>query len=400
MHVSDIDPTYDQSANAKVVENLRNSESMIIQGLHRRKDGSTFPVEASLKLVHLDRDYVVSTVRDTSERKKAEEALLFKTALLEAQSETTIDGILAVDESEHIVLANKQFGIQFGVPAEMLDSKDDRIVFEHVVGQVESPEVFTEDVAYLYSHRDARSRDEFKLKGGKTFERYSAPLIDSNGRYWGRIWYFRDITERKQAEAELQESEARYRTLFETANDAILIADGERYSDCNLQAETLLGCGKDKIVGRTPLDFAPQRQHDGRLSAEVIVETLQAAMSGLSQTFEWAAARSDGTIFDTEVSLNRVIASGVEYVQIVVRDITKRKQTLESLKLFRLLVDQSNDTILVIDSETLRLIDVNARACSSLGYTREELLSMRVCDIDSAFDEPARAKTSESLRNS
>jgi diguanylate cyclase (GGDEF)-like protein/PAS domain S-box-containing protein len=87
-------------------------------------------------------------------------------------------------------------------------------------------------------------------------------------------------------------------------------------------------------------------------------------------------------------------------VQIVVRDITKRKQTLESLKLFRLLVDQSNDTILVIDSETLRLIDVNARACSSLGYTREELLSMRVCDIDSAFDEPARAKTSESLRNS
>jgi PAS domain S-box-containing protein len=286
MRISDIDPTYDQSANAKVVENLRNSESMIIQGLHRRKDGSTFPVEASLKLVHLDRDYVVSTVRDTSERKKAEEALLFKTALLEAQSETTIDGILAVDESEHIVLANKQFGIQFGVPAEMLDSKDDRIVFEHVVGQVESPEVFTEDVAYLYSHRDARSRDEFKLKGGKTFERYSAPLIDSNGRYWGRIWYFRDITERKQAEAELQESEARYRTLFETANDAILIADGERYSDCNLQAETLLGCGKDKIVGRTPLDFAPQRQHDGRLSAEVIVETLQAAMSGLSQTFE------------------------------------------------------------------------------------------------------------------
>jgi PAS domain-containing protein len=71
-------------------------------------------------------------VRDITERKQAEEALLFKTALLEAQAETTIDGILAVDESDHIVLANKQFGLHFGIPDELLSTRDDLAVREHV----------------------------------------------------------------------------------------------------------------------------------------------------------------------------------------------------------------------------------------------------------------------------
>ena len=83
----------------------------------------------------------------------------------------------------------------------------------------------------------------------------------------------RDISERKKAKDALQESEARYKTLFETANDAIVILNGEIFSDCNPQTEALLGCGKDKIVGRTPLDFAPQKQHDGRLSSEVLARS-------------------------------------------------------------------------------------------------------------------------------
>jgi diguanylate cyclase (GGDEF)-like protein/PAS domain S-box-containing protein len=81
------------------------------------------------------------------------------------------------------------------------------------------------------------------------------------------------------------------------------------------------------------------------------------------------------------------------------RDITTRKQAEESLKLFRLLIDQSHDAIQVIDLETMRLLDVNVRVCSSLGYTREELLSMHVYDIDPSIDEPARTKVEEGLRN-
>jgi diguanylate cyclase (GGDEF)-like protein/PAS domain S-box-containing protein len=246
--------------------------SQVFEWTFVRHDGTTFDAEVSMNrgITH-EAGYLQAFVRDITERKRAEEALLFKTALLEAQSETTIDGILVVDESDHVVLANKQFGLHFEMPDEVLSSGDDRVLRNYVIGQVESPDAFIERVEYLYSHRDEKSRDDLKLKSGKTFERYSAPLIDLTGRYRGRIWYFRDITKRKQAE--------------------------------------------------------------------------------------------------------------------------------ESLKLFRLLLDQSHDSIQVVDLETMRLLDVNARACSSLGYTREELLSMRVYDIDPTIDESTRVKVEESLRN-
>ncbi|MGB8596801.1 MAG: EAL domain-containing protein, partial [Candidatus Sulfotelmatobacter sp.] len=128
----------------------------------------------------------------------------FKTALLEAQAETTIDGILAVDESDHIVLANKQFGRNFEIPDELLSTRDDLIVLKRVTDKVEDPDGFIERVGYLNSHRDEKSRDELRFKNGKIFDRYSAPLVDSKGRYRGRIWYFRDITDRKLAEERVQ----------------------------------------------------------------------------------------------------------------------------------------------------------------------------------------------------
>jgi hypothetical protein len=77
-------------------------------------------------------------------------------------------------------------------------------VLKHVTDKVEDPDAFIERVEYLNSHRDEKSRDELRFKNGKIFDRYSAPLVDSKGRYRGRIWYFRDITARKLAEERVQ----------------------------------------------------------------------------------------------------------------------------------------------------------------------------------------------------
>jgi len=165
--------------------------------------------------------FFIATFDNITERKQAEEALLFKTALLEAQTETTMDGILAVDESDNIILANKQFGLSFGIPDQLLRTRDDLTVRRHVMAQVENPDTFIERVQYLNSHRDDRSRDELRFKNGKIFDRYSAPLVDSNDRYRGRIWYFRDITDRKVAEDRVQFL-AYYDALTELPNRALL----------------------------------------------------------------------------------------------------------------------------------------------------------------------------------
>jgi diguanylate cyclase (GGDEF)-like protein/PAS domain S-box-containing protein len=173
--------------------------------VNRRKDGTLYTEEMTITPVtpqdsHSKDTHFIAIKQDITERKQSEEAMLFKTALLEAQAETTIDGILAVDESDHIILANKQFGLHFGIADEVLSTGDDQIVLKHVMTKIDDSEAFIARVKYLYSHRDEKSRDEFTLKNGKSFDRYSAPLTDSKGRYRGRIWYFRDITDHKVAE--------------------------------------------------------------------------------------------------------------------------------------------------------------------------------------------------------
>ncbi len=194
--------------------------------VNRRKDGTTYTEEMTITPVIRDSGnpanrYFIAIKQDITQRKKSEEALLFKTALLEAQAETTIDGILVVDESDHIVLANKQFGLQFGIPDALLRTKDDQIVRNYVVAKVEDSNAFVRRVKYLYGHRTEKSRDEFALKNGTVFDRYTAPLIDSRGQHRGRIWYFRDITDRKVAEQRVQYL-AYYDDLTGLANRVLL----------------------------------------------------------------------------------------------------------------------------------------------------------------------------------
>ena len=211
LHPADISPpSQPDGTNSRTAAERKIAAAFLngnerFEWLHQRKNGSTFPAEVCLTALTLSgRPRLLATVRDITERKLADDALLLKTAMLEAQAETTIDGILVVDESDHIVLANKQFGLDFGIPQEVLSTGDDLIVRQHFADQVEAPDAFVKRVNYLNSHRSEKSRDELRFKSGKIFDRYSAPLVDSKGRYRGRIWYFRDITDRKVAEERIQ----------------------------------------------------------------------------------------------------------------------------------------------------------------------------------------------------
>jgi len=228
LHPADISPPNQldgtpsrTAADRKIATAFLNGKERF-EWLHQRKNGDVFPAEVCLTALTLSgRPTLLATVRDITERKQAEEALLFKTALLEAQAETTIDGILVVDDADHIVLANKQFGIHFGIPDELLSTRDDQIVLKHVTDKVEDPDAFVARVEYLNDHRDENSRDEIKFKNGKVFDRYSAPLVDSRRHYRGRIWYFRDITDSKLAEKRVQFL-AYYDALTELPNRTLL----------------------------------------------------------------------------------------------------------------------------------------------------------------------------------
>ena len=141
-----------------------------------------------------------------------------------------------------------------------------------------------------------------------------------------------DVTEQKQAEASLRQSEARYQALFERANDTILLMEDDRFTDCNSRALEMFGCRREDILGNTPMTFSPPRQPDGRDSAESAREKIQAAYAGAPQRFEWLHSRADGMPFHVEVSLAAVDLENKRCLQAIVRDVTERKRIEDALR--------------------------------------------------------------------
>lgn len=135
--------------------------------------------------------------RSLAERKLAVEDLQFKNILLTTQQEASIDGILVVDEKGRILLYNHRFIEMWKLPEKLVEDRADDPVLQFVRAQMADPQSFDQRVQYLYNHRQETGRDELTLADGRFFDRYSAPMFGPEERYYGRIWYFRDITESK-----------------------------------------------------------------------------------------------------------------------------------------------------------------------------------------------------------
>ncbi len=142
----------------------------------------------------------------------------------------------------------------------------------------------------------------------------------------------RDISEQKWAEEELKKSETRYRTIFESANDSIIIMDDEEFVDCNQKTLDLFNCSRDEFIGEPPWEFSPPTQPDGRDSKKKAQEKIEAAMEGEPQFFEWVHEKRDGTCFDAEVSLNSYELEDERYVMAIVRDVSERKSAEEKFR--------------------------------------------------------------------
>lgn len=131
--------------------------------------------------------------------------------------------------------------------------------------------------------------------------------------------------------AELAASETRYRTLFESANDAIWLMANDRVVDCNARTLEMFGCSSEEIFGSTPYEFSPPTQPDGSDSKEKALQKIKRAIEGQPQFFEWMHCRADGTPFSAEINLNRVELSGTYFIMAIIRDITERKKVEEQI---------------------------------------------------------------------
>jgi PAS domain S-box-containing protein len=206
----------------------------------------------------------------------------------------------------------------------------------------------------------------------------ASPLYDAKGNITGSIEVIRDITENKRAEQALKESEEQYRSLFESARDAIYLLENTRFIRCNDQGIGILGCTKkQEILGRSLIDFSPVMQPDRIGSEQKIQEKISAALNGATPVFDWLFTRSDGITFYSEVTLNRVTIGGKTLLQAIVRDVTEQKKMEEALRksenTYRSVVEDQTELISRFRPDGTHLF-VNEAYCQYFKKSREDII--------------------------
>ncbi len=319
-----------------------------------------------------------SSVRDITRRKQAEDELRSKTALLEALVNTTIDGILVIDENNRRLIINQRILDLWDVPQSILDNEDDTALLNYVAGLVKDPERFLERIMHLYGHKYETGRDEIEFKSGMFVDRYSAPVLDEDGSYYGRIWTFRDITGQKRSEDALRRSETRYHTLFDSTSDAVMLLGKETFTDCNRAALEIFGCSDPhEFCSLHPADLSPPEQECGTDSRVLSRQYVNMALKKGRHQFEWLHKRLDtGEVFPADVLLSAILLDGKPVLQAVVRDITERKRAVKALResenRFRRLAENARDTIYRMSLPDGKYEYVSPAAYDMTGYTTEE----------------------------
>jgi PAS domain S-box-containing protein len=362
----------------------------------KNRDGSSVPCSISAKMSFTAEgrpEKIIGSMHDISERKQAEDDLQFRNVVLSTQQEASIDGILVVDEDANIISYNHRFVEMWGVPQGMVEKKSDEPVLKFVMNQAMDPRSFLQQVQYLYGHKLETSRDEIILKNGQVFDRYSAPMVGQNDRYYGRVWYFRDITERKRAEEALRETRDYLENLLSFANAPIIVWDNNnRITRFNLAFERLTGYTMYDVVGKRPemlfsaemqADFSAllSRTSDGEnlISVEMPIH----CKDGSNRIVLWNTAN----IYAADVkTIIATIAHG--------QDITDRKQAEEALQeselRFRSLYE--NTTIgLYRTTPDGDILLANPTLVKMLGYTSFQELTERNLEKD-GFESSSQRK--------
>jgi PAS domain S-box-containing protein len=327
-----------------------------------------------------------------TQRKWMEVELQRKTTFLEAQVNSSIDGILVVDQDGKKILQNQRFNILLKIPRHIAEDANNEKQLLWVTGMVKSPGEFSEKVAQLYANPNATSRDEIELKDGMILDRYSAPVVDAGGKYHGRIWTFRDITERKRMELELRKSESRHRSLFENML--------EGYCYCRLLYEE--GRARDYIYLKVNHAFEPQtglKDVVGKKVSEVVPGMHEAnpeqleiysrvALTGKPERFE-TYAKLLGIWFSVSVH-----SYEKEHFIALFDNITQRKAAEEALResenKFSKIFHSSPVAIGLSTLDEGRYLDANDAFLRMLQRPRDEVIGRTAQELGGIWTNPGQ----------
>ncbi|MDP3655307.1 MAG: PAS domain S-box protein [Rhodoferax sp.] len=361
-----------QDRQAMVEPLLTHGYCENVESEFRLKDGSTCVASLTAVIVPLQGvSHIISTLRDITARKQAEDRLQASEALLRTTMESIDEGVLLVSQSGAVLGFNQRFVTLWRVPQEIVQVRQDGALLAHVLDQLLEPEEFAAAVQSLYHSQD-EARDTLRFKDGRVFARYTRALLVRDQP--GRIWCFKDITQREQTEAKLVESRALLKTLTHAIPDLVWLKDPNGvYLACNQRFEQFFGAEEKDIVGKTDYDFVEPELADFFRKHDQLAMSLGKA----SVNEEWVGFASDGhrellettktAIFDGENRLIGVLGIG--------HDITDRKRAENELRLSASVFHHAREAIMITDPQG-GIVDVNEAFTRITGYGRAEVLGL------------------------
>jgi PAS domain S-box-containing protein len=332
----------------------------------------------------------VGVTQDITVRVEGERALLESEERYRDLVENSHDLICTHDLAGRILSMNE-------LPARLLGYRP-----EELIGRYIHDHLYKDDTGQFAEYLEQIRRDGFasglmvlltksgerriwKYQNTLRTEGVSAPLVRGMAH---------DVTEQIKAQKALRESTARLQALVNSIDQVAFEFDvAGTFLDIWTTNEMFLFRPRKELLGRRISDVTSKALTSSYLEAfRRVLET------GNGEDLEYSIPAASGDRwFLGRLTPIAAPDGGYKSICMLARDITERKQTEKSLTLFRTLLDRSNDAIEVVDPITLRFLDVNQKACSDLGYSREEMLRMTVFDIDPSVDRATHADRTELL---
>ncbi|MFO7535624.1 MAG: PAS domain S-box protein [Kiritimatiellia bacterium] len=289
--------------------------------------------------------YFVVQVVDITARKLAENALRESEARFRTLTERATDLVLILDGRGEMLYKSLNVEHILGFPEKVaLGEKIADLV--HPDDRAELNRLMMEGVEQPGAIRKGELRLRHRTGAWRVMEAVARNLLD-DPVIQGVVLNMRDITERKEAETALKESEERFRILVQRAPEAIAVFDVDlgRFVDVNFNAERLFGCTAEELLRAGPGNFYQDRKPDGKPVAESVPMHIEQALAGNEVVFERLLHNAEGRDVHCEVRLVRLPSSTRRLLRASYVDITERKRAEENVVESRQMLKAVMDTI-------------------------------------------------------
>jgi PAS domain S-box-containing protein len=313
---------------------------------------------------------VLGVAFDITERKDAEEELRRSLALLNATIDSTADAILVVDARGKMAHFNRRFVDLWGIPDAVVESRDESGALASVLDKLSDPAAFVKKVMSVYAQPSAPSHDILGLKDGRLIERDSLPQV-VDGKTVGRVWSFRDVTERRQVEEGIDQTLSLLKATLEATADGVLVVDNvgaivsynRKFAEMWRLPPDVLASRDDKKA----LTFVLDQLRD----PERFVKKVQDLYGEPeAKSYDWLDFK-DGRMFERYSAPQKVGGKTVGRVW-TFHDVTRVRLMEDTIRRHTRAFDHISDAVLTLDLEA-RIVDWNPGAEKMFGYAKAEM---------------------------